>query len=146
MDDKNRKLALKNLQLKGEIDKLTECQTSLMKENIKAMYYSNRTHRKMVEILDESLKSIEKAYENTLKFKNEMVGTKDAGILGIEKEKPKLEANSISDKNNPCASCQKTPKPLLDKSNTVKSRKRTKPRKVFDKNKVKPVKNPRNHA
>lgn len=131
MDDKNKKLALKNLQLKTEIDKLTECQTSLMRENIKVTYYSNRTHRKMAEILDENLKCIERVYKNTLRFRREMLGDLTVDNSLLESKALVYESGKSCVSQNDSSEANEETKPLHDKSNIV--RQKRKGRKVFNK-------------
>lgn len=127
MDDKNKKLALKNLQLKTEIDKLTECQTSLMRENIKVTYYSNRAHRKMAEILDENLACIERAYNNMLRFRREILGDTGADCRMLQSKALTCESEKAEDSSEAKAE----PKPLSDKSNVARQRRKC--AKVFNK-------------
>lgn len=120
MDDKNKKLALKNLQLKTEIDKLTECQTSLMRENIKITYYSNRAHRKMAEILDENIACIEKAYNNMLRLKREVLGDTDADCRVLQNKALTCQSKKLNDN----IEAKVESKPLCDKSNIARQKRK----------------------
>lgn len=129
MDDKNKKLALKNLQLKVEIDRLTEHQTSLMKENIKATYYGNRTYRRMVEILDDNLRCIRKAYESTLRLKKQVDGGETGGLGDLSDSCEEMAEDMDANKGTP---------PLSDRSNAPRLRK--KHTKIFNRSKSKAMK------
>lgn len=120
MDEKNKKLALKNLQLKTEIDKLTECQTSLMRENIKVTYYSNRAHRKMTEILDENLACIERAYNNMLRFRSEVLGDMGVDYRILQNRALACESEKLHESSKP----KLEPKPLCDKSNVARQKRK----------------------
>lgn len=88
MENKNKELALKNIQLKEEIDKLIQIQTTLMKDSIKYEYYTNRLIKKMTETLDENIIALENALERTKKMRS-----------SIKNNIKKNERDVLTDKN-----------------------------------------------
>ncbi|TBU11680.1 hypothetical protein CWI38_1086p0020 [Hamiltosporidium tvaerminnensis] len=94
MEEKNKELASKNVLLKEEIKKLSDLHTELLKNNIKNNYFCNRTHMKMIAILDENIKAIENILKDTVDFKTKLEeNTNLKNDDRILKEKNKLITN-----------------------------------------------------
>ena len=64
MHDKNDKLAKENNNLKTILSQRMEAQEELLKRSIKAEYNQILTYRQMLEVLDKSIESLEKALKD----------------------------------------------------------------------------------
>ncbi|KAF7683655.1 hypothetical protein TCON_1141 [Astathelohania contejeani] len=72
MNENNKQLALKNSQLKREINQLTLANNELIKENIKEIYFHNRSHKKMIDLMNENIKGLEDLIKKSQETKTEI--------------------------------------------------------------------------
>lgn len=75
MDNRNRELVLKNLQLRDELEKYMASQTKLLQESIKTEFNFLKIQASFDELLDENIKCFELAIARTKKLK-EAIGLK----------------------------------------------------------------------
>lgn len=92
MEEKNKKLAEKNTQLKIELDELQIKQRKLLRENLNSRFFNNIMHQKMLNMLENNLENIENALENTKKMKEE-IHTKDESVNSNLQENVKTDIN-----------------------------------------------------
>lgn len=89
MENKNKELALKNIQLKEEIDKLTQVQSMLLKDSIKKEYYTGKCIDKVIGVLDENICILENALARTKKIRTLIGSSSNKQIRDVLSDKNK---------------------------------------------------------
>lgn len=75
MENKNRDLTIKNMQLREELEKLITSQTKLLQDSIKKEFALLKMQTSVIAILDENIKCFEQAIDKTNKLK-EVINSK----------------------------------------------------------------------
>ncbi|EOB12673.1 hypothetical protein NBO_384g0003 [Nosema bombycis CQ1] len=86
MDRKNRELAKRNTELLEEISRLTDIHSEMLKESIKERYYRTRKYNKLIDQVDNQIRSINEVLEDSLLLRRSLIG-----ILEISEQKKNNE-------------------------------------------------------
>ncbi|EPR79561.1 hypothetical protein SLOPH_738 [Spraguea lophii 42_110] len=89
MEEKNKKLAKKNTQLKSELRSKAIENNKTIEKNIKGNYYNDLTKDKMCLFLDESIQVLEELLNKTKIYKENINKTEEVG----KRRKPMKEKN-----------------------------------------------------
>lgn len=81
MDRKNRELAKKNVELKERLTRMGEMHAELLKSSIKKEYLGARTYRKMMDMLGDSISSMENALTEFREFRTKIIENSADGVL-----------------------------------------------------------------